>query len=267
MKEMKNINELQQNIISEFGSAITQGKYRKIAEEGFWESEEVLVRKYFNLNSSVLDVGCGTGRTTIPLSQMGYNVIGIDITSQMIDAARKIAQSKNLGIDYRVGDATHLDFEDNLFDNAIFANNGWTQIPGKENRQKALNEIFRVLKPGGCFIFTSHRRYFSVIFFLFWFKQWIKLYILKPLGFRFGEIDFGDRFFNRIHEGKKLKQKQYIHIASVKEVENQIKKAGFRLVERKLMSEISKTDGKHMKAALSKGSNAYKSPVFYICKK
>ncbi len=267
MKLAKEADQLQQDIINEFGSRVTQEKYARIAKEGLWESEKVLIKKYFRSNSSILDVGCGTGRTTIPLWQMGYDVIGVDITPQMTDAAIKIANSKNLNIDYRIGDATHLDFEDNTFDNAIFANNGWTQIPGEENRQKALNEIFRVLKPEGCLIFTAHRRYFSGTYFLFWVLQWIKFYILKQLGFRFREIDFGDRFFYRIHKDKKLKQKQYIHIASIKEVENQIAKAGFSLIESKLMSEISETDGEHMKATLSKGSNAYKSPVFYICEK
>jgi len=139
--EIKNIflEKAKQNSIKEFGSDYTQNRYEKIAQRGLWESEEILVNKYFMRKSKILDIGCGSGRTTFPLFEKGFNVIGIDITPEMIDIAKKIALSKNLQIDFRIGDATKLEFPDNYFDGAIFANNGWVQIPGNENRQKALN--------------------------------------------------------------------------------------------------------------------------------
>ena len=264
---MKNATQIQEEVINEFGSKPTQEKYTQIAEEGFWQSEEVLIKKYFKINSSILDVGCGTGRTTIPLYQMGYKVTGVDITPQMIATAQKIAQSKNLNIDYQVGDATNLGFQDNFFDNALFSNNGWTQIPGKQNRQKALKEIYRILKPGGHYIFTAHKRYYSDFYCLFWIKQWVKFYILKPLGFKIKEIDFGDRFFRRHIGDKKLKQKQYIHISSIKEVKKQIKESDFKLVYQASMGGISKIDADSQKASLAKRDNAAKTPIFYVCKK
>lgn len=264
---MNYTNQIKQDSIDEFGSEITQNKYVKIAEQGLWQSEEILIKKYFSLDSSVLDVGCGTGRTTIPLYKMGYKITGIDVTPQMINTARTIAQSKNLNIDYRIGDATNLKFDDNSFGGAIFANNGWTQIPGKQNRQKALNEIYRVLKPDGYFIFTAHRRYYSLYYSLFWAKKWVKYYILRSLGFKIEEIDFGDLFFNRNYKGKKLKQRQFIHIINTREIEEQIKNAGFKIDMRKSMGEISKEDADLMRGSLSKKFNSYKSPIFYICVK
>lgn len=264
---MKNTTQIQKEVISEFGSDVTQEKYTLIAEEGLWQSEEVLIKKYFKPNSSILDVGCGTGRTTILLHQMGYQITGVDITPQMIATAKKIAQSKNLNINYQIGDATNLKFQDNSFDNALFANNGWTQIPGKQNRLEALKEIYRILKPGGHYIFTAHKRYYSGFYLLFWIKQWIKFYILKSLGFKIKEIDFGDRFFTRNVGGKKLKQKQYIHISSTKEVKEQIKNSGFKLIYQVSMGEISKIDADSQKATLTKKDNAAKSPIFYVCEK
>ncbi len=264
---MSDITQIQKNIIDEFGSRATRERYTRTAEQGFWESEEILVKKYFKPNSSILDIGCGSGRTTIPLFKMGFKVIGVDITPQMIEIAKKVAKAKSLDIDYRVGDATNLKFQDNYFDNAIFANNGWTQIPSAPKRQKALNEIYRVLKPNGIYIFTAHKRYYSGFYFFFWAKQWIKFYILKYLGFKIKEIDFGDRFFRRQMNGKKLKQKQYIHIASIKEVKEQIKKPGFKLVNVINMGEISKDDAALKRASLSKRERSEKTPVFYICQK
>lgn len=264
---MKNIIQLQKNIINEFGSKVTQAKYAQIAKKGLWKSEEILIRKYFTSGSIILDIGCGSGRTTISLFEMGYQVIGVDITPQMIETARLVAKSKQLDIDYRLGDATNLKFQNNYFDCAIFANNGWTQIPGKENRQKALNEIYRVLKPDGIYIFTAHKRYYAGVYFFFWLKQWFKFYILKSLGINIKEVDFGDRYFRREIGERKIKQRQYIHIASIKEVKEQIKKSSFELVEAIPMGALSKDDVISQRASLSKREHSEKTPMFYICKK
>ncbi|MCK4540007.1 methyltransferase domain-containing protein [Candidatus Parcubacteria bacterium] len=260
---MNHIEQIKQESIKEFGSEVTQDGYRKIAEQGFWNSEEILINKYFKPKSKILDIGCGSGRTTISLHKKGLEVIGVDVTPEMIDTAKKITSSKNLEINLRVGDATHLEFCDNSFDGAIFANNGWVQIPGKENRQKALNEIYRILKPCGYFILTAHQRYYAGYYLFLWIKKWVKLYILKPLGFKIEEIEFGDLFFNRSYTNAR----QFIHFTSRKEVETQIRNANFQIEDRRTMGNISKEDADLMRGSLSKNFNSYKSPFFYICKK
>lgn len=264
---MTNIQKVKQDSIDEFGSEVTQGKYKKIAIEGLWSSEEVLIKKYFMSGTSILDIGCGSGRTTIPLAKMGYIVFGVDITPQMIDSAKRIAADQNLDINYRVGDATDLKFDSDSFSGAIFANNGWVQIPGKQNRQKALGEIYRVLKPGGVFLLTAHRRYYTINNFLPWTVRWIKYYILKPIGIKIDEIEFGDLFFRRHVDNKQLKQRQFIHMTDVAEVEKQITKSGFKLILSQSMGEIAKSDAESMKASLSKNFNSFKSPFFYVCQK
>jgi ubiquinone/menaquinone biosynthesis C-methylase UbiE len=254
------IKDLQQHIISEFGSDVTREAYRRNAEKGLWVGEKVLIEKYFQLGSSILDIGCGTGRTTIPLFEMGYKITGIDITPEMIEDAKAIAKKKNLGIEYKVGDASKFDYAKNFFDNAIFSNNGWSQIPGREKRQEALSEIFRVLKSGGYLIFTTHARTWKGYEFL-WIKQWIKMFLLKPLRFRFDEIDFGDIFFQRETSGGKFKQKQFIHIPNVDKIKNQIKQAGFKLV-------LAKRENEIVDYNLHDKDNVFnRAPIFYVCKK
>ena len=264
---MKNIERIKKESIDEFSSQSTQEKYEKISEQGFWESEKILINKYFKPNSKILDIGCGSGRTTLPLSAMNFDVCGVDITPKTIDIARKIASRKNITIDYKIGDATKLEFKDNYFDGAIFANNGWVQIPGKENRQKALDEIYRILKPGSCFILTAHQRYYSGSYLFLWIKNWFKFYLLKPFGYKIDEIDFGDLFFERNYKIEDKIQKQFIHNTSKNEVLNQIKKAGFKLELRKSMGELSPKDAESKRGSLSKNFNSYRSPIFYVCLK
>jgi ubiquinone/menaquinone biosynthesis C-methylase UbiE len=253
--------ELEKHIISEFSQESTQEVYLKKAEEGLWDSEKYFIDKYFtDTGASLLDIGCGTGRTTFPLTKSGYKVTGLDLVPAMIATAKKVADKLKQKIDFRVGDATELDIKDESFDYAIFSNQGWSQIPGKEKRLKAIREAFRVLKKGGIFIFTAHPRVFFRVFFkestFFWIKQWIKIYILKPLGIKIMEQDYGDRFFDRGTIGSTIKfTKQYIHIPAVKEVIRQIHESGFTLIDANGEKQISKEDiRKHQ-------------PVFYICKK
>ena len=103
--------ELKKLVIDEFSGKNAQETYKKKALDGFWISEEHFIKKYFKNKGKLIDLGCGSGRTTIPLVKLGYVVVGIDITPAMIKIAREIARRNRMKIDYRVMDATKLKFK------------------------------------------------------------------------------------------------------------------------------------------------------------
>jgi SAM-dependent methyltransferase len=126
---------------------------------GLWLSEEKIFRRLFRPEDSLLELGCGVGRIAIGLYELGYhNVLATDYARPMVASGRQLSQQLEYRIPFRVADATALEFEDAVFDGAIFGFNGLMQIPGAASRAAALAEIRRVVRPGGWFVFTTHDR-------------------------------------------------------------------------------------------------------------
>src|SRR4051794_35475769 len=93
----------------------------------------------------VLDVGCGTGFLALRLAELGHNVTGIDLSAQMIDRARHKAEGAGLQIDFRVGDAADLEFDNQAYTLVLARHVIWN-LP---DPSRAVAEWLRVLRPGG----------------------------------------------------------------------------------------------------------------------
>jgi len=98
-------------------------------------------------NKSVLDMGCGSGRFTIALAQLGAQMVtGIDLGKTGISVGRKISEKLNLkNIKFLEGNVTSLPFENDSFD-FVFSK-GVLHHTG--NLKKGLDEYHRVLKKSG----------------------------------------------------------------------------------------------------------------------
>jgi len=98
-----------------------------------------------------LDVGCGQGQYSIEMAARGATMSGVDLSQGQISGARKEAVKNGESIDFRVASATSLPFPDNSFDFA-YAINSFHHILDREMQALAIEEVVRVLKPGGVFI-------------------------------------------------------------------------------------------------------------------
>jgi ubiquinone/menaquinone biosynthesis C-methylase UbiE len=94
----------------------------------------------------LLEIGTGTGLISLNLSDSVSDIIAIDFSDEMIKLARRKAAERSIkNINFRVEDACHLSFPDNLFDTVIASN----VLHLLTEPDKAIQEMKRVLSPGG----------------------------------------------------------------------------------------------------------------------
>ena len=105
----------------------------------------------------LLNLGCAHGPDFLPFRQH-FDLYGIDFSNQMLSLARKYAEKFDFAVNSILADVGHLPFPDGVFDWAISVAT-YHHIKGEEERQVALNELRRILKPGGEAFITVWNRW------------------------------------------------------------------------------------------------------------
>lgn len=116
--------------------------------------DRLLLREFASVNKDkgpCADFGCGPGQTTKFLYDQGLkDIIGIDISSRMIDAARRFSPQ----IKFETGDLLKVSYGSNYFGSALAF---YAIVHFTSDQVKiAFNEVNRVLKDGGQFLFSFH---------------------------------------------------------------------------------------------------------------
>ena len=111
------------------------------------------------IGKSILDIGCGVGRHSIPLARHGYHVTGIDLSSGMLSQAKATALSEGVNVNFIHADASRYT-SDMEFDAAICLCEGAIGLVGSnhdahEYDVQILTNAFNSLRPNGKFIITT----------------------------------------------------------------------------------------------------------------
>lgn len=93
----------------------------------------------------VLDVGCGDGELAVALSELGGEVVGVDLSPAMIEAAERRAQKSGLKVAFKVASAQKLPFRDAQFDVVVAV----TVLCFVRDTAPVFQEMARVMRPGG----------------------------------------------------------------------------------------------------------------------
>jgi len=123
--------------------------YTKYSPSKHWELHPTIYAESFTeflknkkFHGKIVDIGCGTGRDVNVFVQHGLNALGIDNSEKEI----ALTKQKFPKLRFEVQDAEHLDFASNSIDACYTIN-----VIHYVDKEKAINEILRILKPRGYF--------------------------------------------------------------------------------------------------------------------
>ena len=114
-----------------------------------YESKLILQMLTPNPEELILDAGCGTGIFTADILETGARVVGLDLAFSML--RRALTKCKGQTFQSVIGDMRRLPFGDALFHKAVSI----TAIEFIQNAKIAVEELFRVTKPGGLIVVAT----------------------------------------------------------------------------------------------------------------
>lgn len=172
--------------------------------------------KYAVPEEKILDSGCASGRLFEVLGKVNY--YGVDISEKLIEIAKnKYPQGK-----FQIADVLNLPFPEIFFDK-VYSISVLHNISSREFQLQYMREIKRVLKPGGLLILRVWD---------FWkrkegWKLLLKYTFLKLIGKL--KVDFFDIFVPWKKSNGEILIQRYFHCFTKREIENLVKKAGFKI--------------------------------------
>lgn len=143
---------------TDFGHEVYDSWYLEHARHNFEEPD--FVRKHFPFyekvlqlseNDRILDAGCGIGSYTREFARRGYQVVGIDVSSNFLSEARKITQSEDLEIEFVLGDYNEMRFEE-MFSVIFFEGSFFYQ--SKKGLVSLFHRLHKALTPNGRLYFV-----------------------------------------------------------------------------------------------------------------
>lgn len=120
---------------------------------GWVEYIEEIIEKEGTKVQNILELACGTGNLTIPLTKKNYDIAGIDISEEMLGVAREKAEKEGVELVLLQQDIAELDFDITNLDCVLCACDGFNYITYDEDLESVFKKTYELLKENGLFIF------------------------------------------------------------------------------------------------------------------
>lgn len=141
-------------VFSEFYDALTAN----VSYDTVSQVLSSLLTRYGKSRGLLLDLACGTGSVSVRLAKKGYEVIGLDLSPEMLSEAQNKAYSAGQNILFLCQDMTALDLYGTV-DAAVCTLDGLCHLPDEESVFAALQKVSLFMNPGGVFLFDVNSVY------------------------------------------------------------------------------------------------------------
>ena len=130
----------------------------KVVEGIKWNVKTDFIEEVFGLpkGSKILDLACGYGRFSIELASKGYEVLGLDYSTELLEVARSEAERRNIKVEFVQGDMRSMQYH-NMFHGVLCWSNSFGYFSDEEN-DKVLQLIARSLKRNGKLLLDLHNK-------------------------------------------------------------------------------------------------------------
>ncbi len=108
---------------------------------------------------NILELACGTGNLTIPLTKKGYDIAGIDISAEMLEVAMEKAEEEGVQLVLLQQDIAELDFDVPNLDCILCACDGFNYLTYDDDLEYVFSKAHELLKEDGIFIFDISSYY------------------------------------------------------------------------------------------------------------
>ena len=121
------------------------GYWVEIADARPTEEQVNFVKEKISAGGLVLDLGCGNGRHAIPLSKAGYNLVGLDFSLHLLQAAKQKAAESGTKVAFVRADMNYLPFRDRTFTAIISLDTSLGYFPQQNEAIQMFREAARTL--------------------------------------------------------------------------------------------------------------------------
>ncbi|HMF14081.1 MAG TPA: methyltransferase domain-containing protein [Gemmataceae bacterium] len=200
---------------------VARGYDAHLAGSPLLSAELDYARRHFAVPGRLIDLGCGTGRLLLDFAKSGFDVMGVDLSEEMLRIAATKATQASLRVQLLKANLVELDaLADATFDYAACLFSTLGMIDGRVQRHRAIAQVYRLLQPGGKFLLHVHNRWFH-----FWDREgrkWLAGDLVRSV---LRKRDGGDRSMPP-HQGLAgLK----LHHFTRREAKSLLTSAGFRV--------------------------------------
>lgn len=180
------------------------------------------VARWFPDPGVLLDLGCGTGRLLIDFARRGWSAVGVDLSAESLLVARERAREANVSVALLRANLCDLScLPQAYFDAALLMFGTLGMVSGAPNRETALRQIHRLLKPGAGLALHVHNLWRHL--FLAQGRHWLLRDITRRL---VGDPAAGDTYHD--YRGIPL---MYHHSFTFHELRHLLRSAGFEVDE------------------------------------
>jgi len=113
-----------------------------------WARRVRMLSSHLTPGMTVLELGCGAGYFTRELVRSGADIVAIDVSPELLEIARTNCSAPN--VRYQIENAYELSYDDAVFDSVV-----GSSVLHHLEIERALRDVYRVLKPSGTILFTE----------------------------------------------------------------------------------------------------------------